>query len=65
MTELREIVDLFVSEVRRVGANLNQAVRAGHINGWSADDLGPIRKAIRQLDVLVVQVRSAVENVDQ
>lgn len=65
VTELREVLDLFVSEVRRVGANLNQAVRAGHINGWGADDLGPIRKAVSQLDVLVVQVRSAVDNVSQ
>ncbi|MGO3330754.1 hypothetical protein [Brevibacterium aurantiacum] len=65
VTELHEVTDLFVSEVRRVGANLNQAVRAGHINGWTADDLDPIRKAIMHLDVVMDQVRSAVDDVSQ
>lgn len=62
---MRDSLDRLVTEVRRVGVNVNQIVRVCHVNGWSESDLPGLREVPGVIDGLVDHIREVVDDVGE
>lgn len=61
--EMWSSLDRLVTEVRRVGVNVNQIVRVSHVNGWTDENLPGLRAVPGVLSKLVDHVREVVDDV--
>lgn len=63
VVEMREALDRVVAGIRRIGVNVNQAIRMAHVNGWTDEDIPGLRELPDVIDGLVVFVQEAVDDV--
>lgn len=63
VVEMREALDRVVAGIRRIGVNVNQAIRMAHVNGWTDEDIPGLRELPDVIDGLVVFVHEAVDDV--
>ena len=62
-SEISPHLDRVSAEICRVGVNVNQAVRAGHLHGWTGRDFERVCALPAQLDELDDFVRQEVGRV--
>ena len=63
VVEMKCSLDRLVAEVQRVGVNVNQIVRACHVNGWTDEDLSGLCEVLVTVSELVDHVREVVNDV--
>lgn len=63
VVEMRDALDRVLTEIRRIGVNLNQIVRMCHVNGWTDEDLPDLLAVPGVVDGLVRNICKEVSNV--